>query len=191
MTLDIQTPRECTTVRSDESGRVTPLVPQESATYTGAMKIFWVGVSAQRDRRGGQAPPLTGAAPTGVIVDQIISECASNLTHEKLNLIDRVLLDRDGRLRPPNKQELTEGLNRMTRVMRENKRCLFIFLGNHIRTRFQAAERDIILDLYTAYDICDARAVFIPHPSYVRVYQYKRLGDYTTKVAKLVANLAF
>ncbi len=191
MNFDTQSHGDSTALRSDNSMRVRPLVPTESATYNKTMQVFWVGISAQRNRCGGQASPLAGATPTGTIIDQIISECASDLPHKKLNFIDQVLLDPAGRLRPPTKQELTDGLYRMLHVMKKNKRCLFIFLGNHIRAHFQTVEPENILALYTVYDICEARAVFIHHPSFVRVYQYKKLGDYTTKVAQLVANLAF
>ncbi len=178
------------TLCSDNSGRATSraIYPNE---HNQTLKIFWVGISAQRNRRGEQESPLTSATPTGVIIDQIISECVGKLTHKRLNLIDRVLLDPAGRLRPPNKQELTEGYRRIVRVMQKNKRCLFIFLGNHIRAHFQAAEQEKIFSLYTVYDIYGTRAVFVHHPSYIRVYRYKTLGDYTDKVANLVATLKF
>lgn len=154
------------------------------------LRVFWIGVSAQRNERGSRTPPLTSETPTGAIIDQIIAACTPELPHTKLNLVDRVLLDESGRLRPPTKDELAAAFRRMLRLMRQNRGALFIFLGNYIRDFFQSHEGKGKLNLYTVYDIGTARAAFVHHPSYVRVYKYKKMAEYTSKVASLVVSSA-
>jgi hypothetical protein len=149
------------------------------------MNIFWVGISCQRDASGTAVPPLSEKTPSGRIIDEIIRRCPA-ATHTKINVIDRVLVNAAGKLRNPTHEELAPALCSTLKRMEEDKEALFVFLGSLIRSQLERRPPRCKLEEYRLYDLGQARAIFIQHPSYVRVYRYKQLGEYQSRVAELI-----
>jgi uracil DNA glycosylase superfamily protein len=152
------------------------------------MQIAWTGISAQRDRRGKKVAPLSSATPTGQVVDRIASKCPAGVNHRKLNFLDRVLLDEAGKLRPPHQSELDANIEPFVKAMKASRSSIFVFLGSHIRSAFQAMHPERSFENNTVYHLNGMQLLFIHHPSYVRIYRSRMLNEYISEVAETIAS---
>jgi len=150
-----------------------------------------MGVSSQRTADGRPIAALCDSTPTGQLIDLIVSLCPREVAHRKFNFVNRVLQDGAGRLRPPTTDELAESLPRILRMMRKNRKDIFVFLGNHIRVCLREAFPESRLEYYQVQTLGGAaNALFVHHPSYIRVYRHKHMDEYARKVARLIAETA-
>ena len=87
------------------------------------MKIVFVGLSNKKDME-----PFDIHTATGKIISHIIEQL--NADCYKINLVQFAPLDDNGKLRYPNKKEISEGVNQTLDWLNINKPDKIILLGN-------------------------------------------------------------
>ena len=73
--------------------------------------------------------------------------------------------------------------------MKNNSDGVFVFLGGHIRSQLiTALPKSGRPPLYLVTEMFGTKAMFIHHPSYIRIYRHKTLESYSDMVARLISN---
>jgi len=153
--------------------------------------IFWVGLSAKKKVHEDEIP-LSPKTNSGALILQVENMCAGISTY-RTNLVKCVPLDKDGKLRYPNKKEVSMCLPNLTIEIEELKPKIIFLLGKQVRDtvgNFYKLDFDEWENFkYSPHKENNIYYVPIHHPSYVFVYKRKNIADYLIGLENIVSNL--
>ncbi len=88
------------------------------------MKIVFVGLTNKVGKQ-----PLDESTATGKVISEIIDGLGKDFEFHKINLVQYAPVDDDGKLRYPNKQELSEGVVSFNDWVLEHNPNIIVLLG--------------------------------------------------------------
>lgn len=131
------------------------------------MKILLLGLSNKQGVK-----PFDSSTNSGKLVDMIIEKCAGfDLIKE--NLVPFAPLDRNGKLRYPNREELIEGTNRLFHMI-DDYDCVVLF-GKMVQDTVKKDSR-----------FNEIKKIYAEHPSYIWVYKHKEIDDYIERIVSQI-----
>ena len=105
---------------------------------------------------------------SGKIINEIISKINDECL--KLNLVQYAPLDKNCKLRYPNKKEINELIPLFLKTIESFKPDLIIGLGNIVKNEI------------SKIDLLKNKIIFKKHPSYTFVYDRKNLDNYINNI---------
>lgn len=112
--------------------------------------------------------PFDSSTNSGKIVDMII-EKLPDIIFVKRNIVQYAPLDKNGKLRYPNKEELIDGNNNLVKIINEFD-CVVLF-GNIVQNTINSDCR-----------FTHMKKIFAKHPSYIWVYKRKLIDEYVDQI---------
>lgn len=154
-------------------------------------QVFWVGLSAKKATYESEKP-LSPTTNSGKMICNIEERCAGVLTY-KTNLVKCVPLDEQEKLRYPNKKEIDICFPNLKEEINELKPRIVFLLGDKV-TKAVTKHFKMTFEPWDGFDYkytMNDGIFFIPihHPSYVHIYQRKKMDDYIRNVENLILKL--
>lgn len=154
-------------------------------------QIFWVGLSAKKTVSDVEIP-LSPETNTGMLIQKIEKMCKDINTY-KTNLVKCLPLTEQQKLRYPNKREIDSCFeNLLSEIYIMSPKIVFLLgekvyssVGKHLKIEFE--KWDDFQYHYTEFK--GTYYVPIHHPSYIYVYQRKRMNEYIEGVEKIINQL--
>lgn len=154
-------------------------------------QIFWVGLSAKKTVSDVEIP-LSPETNTGMLIQKIEKMCKDINTY-KTNLVKCLPLTEQQKLRYPNKREIDSCFeNLLSEIYTMSPKIVFLLgekvyssVGKHLKIEFE--KWDDFQYHYTEFK--GTYYVPIHHPSYIYVYQRKRMNEYIEGVEKIINQL--
>lgn len=154
-------------------------------------QIFWVGLSAKKTVSDVEIP-LSPETNTGMLIQKIEKMC-KNINTYKTNLVKCLPLTEQQKLRYPNKREIDSCFeNLLSEIYNMSPKIVFLLgekvyssVGKHLKIEFE--KWDDFQYHYTEFK--GTYYVPIHHPSYIYVYQRKRMNEYIEGVEKIINQL--
>lgn len=122
-----------------------------------------LGLSNKQDLK-----PFDSSTNSGKIVDMII-EKLPDITFEKRNIVPYAPLDKNGKLRYPNREELIDGNNSLVKIIDEFG-CVVLF-GKIVQNTINNDHR-----------FSHKKKIIAKHPSYIWVYKRKLIEEYVNQI---------
>ena len=153
--------------------------------------VYFVGLSAK--------PMCEHLAPetrTGYIIEQIIHQLPSIMA-VKTNLVKTPPIDREGKLRYPNQNEMKLGWNELQNEMNQTFPNLLVTLGQQVSffLRSQMGVQPIKPQFPAdfSYESCFLQSksyiLSVHHPSFIYVYRRKNIENYVENVVLSILSL--
>lgn len=127
------------------------------------MKIIFLGLSNKKDLL-----PFDESTNSGKIINDIINKLDDKCL--KLNLVQYAPLDKNGKLRYPNKKEINNSIPIFLKTVKSFNPDLIIGFGN------------IVKDEISKIDLLKNKIIFKKHPSYIFVYDRKNINNYINDI---------
>ena len=127
------------------------------------IKVLLLGLSNKQDLE-----PFDSSTNSGKIVDMIIKKLP-DITFEKRNIVPYAPLDKNGKLRYPNKEELIDGNNSLAKIIDEFD-CVVLF-GKIVQDTINNNHR-----------FGHIKKICAKHPSYIWVYKRKLIEEYVNQI---------
>lgn len=136
------------------------------------MKVLLLGLSNKIGLK-----PFDNSTNSGKLVDMIIEKCnCRDIKFTKYNLVMFAPLDSKGKLRYPNKEELQEGVNELSKII--NKYDCVILFGDKVQ---KAVNKDLRFN--------NVSKICVLHPSYIWIYKHKEINNYIDDIIEKIMNL--
>lgn len=116
--------------------------------------------------------PFDSSTNSGKIVDMII-EKLPDITFVKRNIVPYAPLDKNGKLRYPNKEELIDGNNSLVKIIDEFD-CVVLF-GNIVQDTINNDRR-----------FSHMKKIIAKHPSHIWVYKRKLIEEYVNQMVNKI-----
>lgn len=154
-------------------------------------QVFWVGLSAKKTVSDVEMP-LSPETNTGMLIQRIEGMCKDVNTY-KTNLVKCLPLTEQQKLRYPNKKEIDSCFEHLlSEIHTMSPKIVFLLgekvyssVGKHLKIDFEKWE-----DFQYHYtEFKGTYYVPIHHPSYIYVYQRKRMSEYIEGVEKIINQL--
>jgi len=123
------------------------------------MKIIFLGLSNKKDLL-----PFDESTNSGKIINEIINKVDDECL--KLNLVQYAPLDKNGKLRYPNKREIDNSIPIFLKTIKSFNPDLIIAFGNIVKNEISRIES------------LEYKVIFKKHPSYIFVYDRKNINNY-------------
>lgn len=127
------------------------------------IKVLLLGLSNKQDLE-----PFDSSTNSGKLVDMII-EKLPDITFVKRNIVPYAPLDKNGKLRYPNKEELIDGNNSLVEIIDEYD-CVVLF-GKIVQDTINNDHR-----------FSHIKKIIAKHPSYIWVYKRKLIEEYVDQI---------
>lgn len=127
------------------------------------MKIIFLGLSNKQDLL-----PFDESTNSGKIINGIINKIDDECL--KLNLVQYAPLDKNGKLRYPNKKEINESIPLFLKTIESFNPNLIIGFGNIVKNEI------------SKINSLKNKIIFKKHPSYIFVYDRKNLNNYINEI---------
>ena len=123
------------------------------------MRIIFLGLSNKKDLL-----PFDESTNSGKIINEIINKLDDECL--KLKLVQYAPLDKNGKLRYPNKREIDNSIPIFLETIESFNPDLIIGFGNIVKNEI------------SKIDLLKNKIIFKKHPSYIFVYDRKNLDNY-------------
>lgn len=121
--------------------------------------------------------PFDSSTNSGKLVDMIIKKCnCGDIEFTKYNLVMFAPLDSNNKLRYPNKEELQEGVNELSKII--NKYDCIILFGDKVQ---KAVNKDLRFN--------NVNKIYALHPSYIWIYKHKEINNYVDGIVGEIMRL--
>lgn len=127
------------------------------------MRIIFLGLSNKKDLL-----PFDENTNSGKIINEIITKIDDECL--KLNLVQYAPLDKNGKLRYPNKREIDNSIPIFLKTVKSFNPDLIIGFGNIVKNEI------------SKIDLLKNKIIFKKHPSYIFVYDRKNLNNYINDI---------
>lgn len=154
-------------------------------------QVFWVGLSAKLSVCENEKP-LSPTTNSGSLLCKIEENCAS-ISAYRTNIVKCAPLDAAGKLRYPNKKEISICLPHIDDEIKELSPKVVFLLGNKV-TEAISKQYSIDFKKWCAFDytfVKHENLYFVPihHPSYIYVYKRKQVSEYIHSIASIIEQL--
>lgn len=152
--------------------------------------IMWVGLSAKKVDNVDTNIPLSINTNSGYIINKYEENINKyiknkNLKFYKTNLVKCLPLDKKGKSRYPNNNEMKKCIDNLIYEIEILKPKIIFLLGNkvynfvskYIESKNTSFKRINFKNIY-----------YLEHPSYIYIYKRKELEKYTEKVLNIIKN---
>lgn len=151
-------------------------------------QIFWVGLSAKPSTCKNEIP-LSPATNSGSILCKI-EEKFTNLSSYRTNIVKCVPLDNNGKLRYPNKKEISLCLPHINTEINALSPKIIFLLGNKV-TEAISNQYSISFEKRQNFDYAFVKYknfYFVPvhHPSYIYVYKRNKISEYIGSIENII-----
>ena len=154
--------------------------------------VFWVGLSAKKVEDIENDIPLSNDTNSGKIINRIESRFEEEIFY-RTNLVKCVPLDRQGKLRYPDKKEKKVCFNNLLyEINLINPKIVFL-LGKEV-ANFILSNNGVDnyhLDEEYNYETYLLNGIFyvpVHHPSFIHVYRRKRIDEYINGISDIIYN---
>lgn len=143
--------------------------------------IMWVGLSAKKVSDINTSIPLQDDTNSGKIIKQI-EDSLPNHTFYKTNLVKCLPLDKQNKIRYPQKEEMQKCISNLLIEINIVKPKIIFLLGKKVY--------DFIIKYIDQNQIkIDAKIYYLEHPSYIYIYKRKYINNYINKVQNIINNV--
>ena len=154
-------------------------------------QVFWVGLSAKKIVSDIEMP-LSPETNTGMLI-QKVEEMCNDINTYKTNLVKCLPLTEHQKLRYPNKKEIDSCFEHLlSEIHTMSPKIVFLLgekvyssVGKHLKIEFEKWNEF----QYHYTEFKGTYYVPIHHPSYIYVYQRKRIDEYIESVEKIINQL--
>ncbi len=167
-------------------------VKESINTINDSADIMFVGLSAKFDKDQQIMKPLCSSTNTGKIIDKIEKKINKNIIFHRTNLVNYPPLDKNNKLRYPNKKEMAHCFENLCREIRQCNPKIIIMFGEQVSNFIiEALElgHDALKYMFSkTYIKDDLEFIATHHPSYIYVYKRKIIDEYIQEIANLINN---
>ena len=157
--------------------------------YNEKAMVMWVGLSAKKVENVALEIPLANNTNTGKIIEKIESE---KDFFYKTNLVKCVPLDKNGKLRYPNKDEMNSCFENLIFELITLKPKIVFLLGSKVsnfilsKIKSKKFKNEINEEIIRILD--NIEFINIYHPSYIAVYKRKEANNYISGIQNIIAS---
>lgn len=155
--------------------------------------VMWVGLSAKKVENIEEAVPLDEKTQSGKVIAEI-EHMLSNVKYYKTNVVKCAPLDKNGKLRYPNRTEMDVCMDNLdSEIVNLQPKVVFL-LGEKAKN---AVERKYNLRFTKGGELFQYEGVIyekthffaIEHPSYVSIYKRKKMNEYKKAVVESIESV--
>ncbi|MBX7140506.1 MAG: uracil-DNA glycosylase family protein [Chitinophagales bacterium] len=147
--------------------------------------IIWVGLSAVKVDDPSQATPLSQCTRSGELISRIENSIDS-FEFYKTNLVKCLPIEKN-KIRYPNRTEMNCCHEHLQRELKEYKPKVVFLLGKQV-AEFVIGSKNI--SSFKPLKIGNVTYVPVHHPSYILVYQRKRISSYVSRISRAIKKVA-
>ena len=180
---------QCKTAKQDLNKY---LLNKSVSTINDPADIMFVGLSAKFDKEQLVMKPLCSSTNTGKIIDKIEERLSENIIVYRTNLVKCPPVDKNNKIRYPNKKEMTHCLEHLYMEIYRFNPKIIIMLGeqvsNFIIETLELSHNAFKYVFSKTYIKDDLKFIATHHPSYIYIYKRKILNEYIQEIVDLINN---
>ncbi len=161
-------------------------------TINDSADIMFVGLSAKFDKEQQVVEPLCSSTNTGKIIDKIEERLSDNIISYRTNLVKCPPVDKNNKLRYPNKKEMAHCLEHLySEIHRFNPKIIIMFgeqVSNFIIEALELSHNALKYVFSKTYIKDNLKFIATYHPSYMYVYKRKIIDEYIQEIVDLINN---
>lgn len=156
--------------------------------------VFWVGLSAVRFNDGQKKLPLSPLTPSGALIESIEKPFSKKIKFYKTNIVKCVPLTND-RIRYPLLHEMEKCFPNFEWELEQLQPQTIFLLGKQVANFVCKKLTSKLAPGFTGYDFPALQwngieIIPIHHPSYILVYQRKKIEEYRLSIQELFPRTA-
>lgn len=157
-------------------------------------KIIWVGLSAVSATKLFDEEPLSKFTRSGALINDI-EEMYDKASFYRTNLVKCLPLDKSGKIRYPNKEEIENCIEYLEMEIKYFKPEIVFLLGKMVAksvlkkfvdVSYSALNKDFEYEEFKDHQ--DVKFIPIHHPSYMLIYKRKYIDNYKHQLRKKIAS---
>lgn len=151
-------------------------------------QVMWVGLSAKIVYNDNEIP-LAATTNTGRIIYEVERLCPQIVSY-KTNLVKCAPVNKDGKLRYPNNNEISLCINHLNTELETFHPQIVFLLGDKV-AKAVCAHLSISYRKWSGFTYFPTEyqgGFYVPvqHPSYIYVYKQKQIGEYVDSLTKMI-----
>lgn len=156
--------------------------------------VVWIGLSAKYSKNQPIHKPLSAETNSGSIINEIELRIRRPFFH-RTNLVKCAPLTAENKMRYPTQNEIKCCFPNLSRELEEIKPKVVFLLGksvaDYVVKRLHLGSYTLSSEYqYTQFELDHTYFIPIHHPSFIRIYRYKTLGNYQDCLIEKIQSLA-